>query len=225
MAKTVSLLGATSQRRFASRRNLRKEHGSLSFQFQFSLKRSSRVWVGGLVAAVALLALNNRAATKQALSVRAKGRTIEVDGVRLRYVEAGSGRDLVLLHGNGSAAEDFQTSGLVDKAAKRYRVIVFDRPGFGGSTRLRGRLWTAAAQADLLQSATQRIGADNPIVLGGHRSPFSGRPGIRTRLVARFSSPAIISPPQGSMPCLPPCRHCQSWEPSFATPSCRLSSG
>ncbi|TPJ52501.1 alpha/beta hydrolase [Mesorhizobium sp. B2-6-4] len=162
----VSLWGATSQRRFASRLNLRKEHGSLSFRFQFSLKRSSRVWVGGLVAAVALLALNNRAATKQALSLRAKGRTIEVDGVRLRYVEAGSGRDLVLLHGNGSAAEDFQTSGLVDKAAKRYRVIVFDRPGFGGSTRPRDRLWTAAAQADLLQSATQRIGADNPIVLG-----------------------------------------------------------
>jgi hypothetical protein len=55
-----------------------------------------------------------------------------VKDVRLHYVERGTGTPLVLLHGNGSMIEDFQSSGLLD-AAKKYRVIAFDRPGFGHS--------------------------------------------------------------------------------------------
>ena len=39
-------------------------------------------------------------------------------GVRLHYVERGSGEPLVLLHGNGSMIQDFESSGLVDLAAK-----------------------------------------------------------------------------------------------------------
>ena len=42
------------------------------------------------------------------------GQFVEVDGVRLHYVERGSGEPLVLLHGNGSMAQDFLISGLVD---------------------------------------------------------------------------------------------------------------
>jgi pimeloyl-ACP methyl ester carboxylesterase len=38
-----------------------------------------------------------------------------------------------LLHGNGGMIQDFESSGLIDLAAKSYRVIVFDRPGFGHS--------------------------------------------------------------------------------------------
>jgi hypothetical protein len=55
------------------------------------------------------------------------GRFITVEGVRLHYVERGSGPPLVLLHGNGSMIQDFQSSGLIDLAAKKYRVIAFDR--------------------------------------------------------------------------------------------------
>ncbi len=36
------------------------------------------------------------------------GQFLEVDGVRLHYVERGSGEPLVLLHGNGSMIQDFQ---------------------------------------------------------------------------------------------------------------------
>ncbi len=35
-------------------------------------------------------------------------------------------------------------------AAKRYRVIVFDRPGFGYSQRPRGTIWSPGAQAALI---------------------------------------------------------------------------
>ena len=57
-----------------------------------------------------------------------QGQFLEIDGARLHYVERGEGEPLVLLHGNGSMIQDFESSGLLDKAAKKYRVIVFDRP-------------------------------------------------------------------------------------------------
>ena len=44
------------------------------------------------------------------------GRFITVDGVRLHYVERGDGDALVLLHGNGSMALDFELAGLIDDA-------------------------------------------------------------------------------------------------------------
>ncbi|WP_246683424.1 alpha/beta hydrolase [Mesorhizobium sp. B2-1-3A] len=67
------------------------------------------------------------------------GRTLRVDGVELRLIEKGRGPPLLLLHGNGSAAEDFAISGILDQASYKYRVLAFDRPGFGGSSRPRGQ--------------------------------------------------------------------------------------
>src|SRR5262245_15138329 len=61
---------------------------------------------------------------------------------------------------------DFDSSGLVDAAAKTYRVIVFDRPGFGYSGRPRSTIWTPEAQATLIYSALSRLGVSQPIVLG-----------------------------------------------------------
>lgn len=89
-----------------------------------------------------------------------------VDGVQLHYAEFGNGPPLVLLHGNGSMIEDFTSSGLVALAARSHRVIVFDRPGYGHSTRPKGQVWDAAAQADLINSALGQIGVEEAIVLG-----------------------------------------------------------
>jgi hypothetical protein len=50
-----------------------------------------------------------------------QGRFVEVDGVRLHYVERGEGQPLVLLHGNGTMIQDFGVSGLIDLASRRYR--------------------------------------------------------------------------------------------------------
>jgi pimeloyl-ACP methyl ester carboxylesterase len=82
-------------------------------------------------------------------------------------VERGSGTPLVLLHGNGSMIQDFQTSGLIELAAKRYRVIAFDRPGYGYSDRPGNNLlWTPEAQADLVNAALEKLGASRAIILG-----------------------------------------------------------
>jgi pimeloyl-ACP methyl ester carboxylesterase len=95
-----------------------------------------------------------------------RGRFVTVDGVRLHYIERGEGPTLVLLHGNGVLANDFEHSGLLDRAAEHYRVIAFDRPGFGYSERPRSKVWTPQAQATLLRRALQELDVDSAIVLG-----------------------------------------------------------
>ena len=95
----------------------------------------------------------------------ARGRFIDVDGVRLHYLERGAGRTLVLVHGLGSMVDDFLLSGLVTRAAERYRVIVIDRPGYGHSRRP-GRGWTVAAQAELLHKALRGLDVYSPVLLG-----------------------------------------------------------
>ena len=95
-----------------------------------------------------------------------RGRFIDVDGVRLHYLEQGEGPPVILLHGNVVTAEDFGYSGILDLVAERHRVIAFDRPGMGYSDRPNGKLWTPGAQADLLRRAFDRLGIEQAVVLG-----------------------------------------------------------
>src|SRR5215208_4592656 len=93
------------------------------------------------------------------------GRFLDVDGVRLHYIERGTGEPLVLIHGNGTLIQDFTVSGLVDRLSERYRVIVIERPGYGYSTRPRA-LWTLRAHATLYEHALHQLGVEQAIVLG-----------------------------------------------------------
>ncbi|MFC7475742.1 alpha/beta fold hydrolase [Dankookia sp. GCM10030260] len=115
----------------------------------------------------ALAVLNGVAARLAERRHPPQGRFVEVDGVRLHYTDRGTGKPVVLIHGNVVSAQDWDTSGvaplLLDSG---HRVIAFDRPGFGHSDRPRGRLWTAAAQADLLHRALPQIGIERPVVVG-----------------------------------------------------------
>lgn len=62
--------------------------------------------------------------------------------------------------------QDLVLSGLVDRLAQNYRVVCFDRPGFGYSHRPRTRIWTATRQAALFAKALDQLGVRNPVVLG-----------------------------------------------------------
>ena len=112
---------------------------------------------GALLGAMALVA--RRQASNAEQRHPAVGKFLNVDGVRLHYVERGTGEPLLLIHGNGTQIEDFETSGLIDLAADTHRVIVFDRPGFGHSSRPRGTVWTPSAQAHLLHEALAQLGS------------------------------------------------------------------
>ena len=119
------------------------------------------------IGALALSALANRYLAQKAMRDNPPlGRFLDINGVRLHYVERGAGEPLVLLHGNGSLIQDFESSGLIEWGAKNYRVIVFDRPGFGHSDRPRDVIWTPVAQAELINKALQRLGVSHALVLG-----------------------------------------------------------
>jgi pimeloyl-ACP methyl ester carboxylesterase len=126
----------------------------------------------GLITAAALA---TAAATAVWVEVKARhaerdnppaGEFLDIDGIDLHYVERGEGPPVVFLHGNTVTHADFIASGLMDRLALNHRVIAFDRPGFGHSTRPRDRLWTPAAQADLFCAALERLGVEKAVVIG-----------------------------------------------------------
>lgn len=126
-------------------------------------KAASWLWGAAALAASALAIKAVTRATERRHPPQ--GRFIEVDGVRLHYVERGEGPPLVMLHGMGATTEELESSGLIEEAAQRYRVIAFDRPGYGYSQRPRTTIWTPAAQARLLMRALQALDVEQPIVL------------------------------------------------------------
>ncbi|SFN53690.1 Pimeloyl-ACP methyl ester carboxylesterase [Thioclava dalianensis] len=91
---------------------------------------------------------------------------VDIDGQRVHVVTMGDhGPAVVLIHGASGSARDL-TFDLAPELAKRYRVFVPDRPGFGYSDPLPAGQDTIFNQAKLLQKATLEVGARNPIVLG-----------------------------------------------------------
>lgn len=136
-----------------------------------SRARSSRalpraVGVAAVLAACALFV--QRQSRRAEAQNPPRGRFVEVDGVQVHVLERGDPEapPLVLLHGNGANAEELVLSGLVARAAVRYRVLVFDRPGYGHTERPDDRRWTPEEQARLLLGALRVMGVERPIVLG-----------------------------------------------------------
>lgn len=126
-------------------------------------------WLGAGATAAALAGAalwNNANARKAEEEHPPAGQFLEVDGVRLHYLDRGLGRPVVLLHGNGVTLDDWGASGVLDRAAVGHRVIAFDRPGFGYSARPRTTVWTPRAQAALLARALEQLGVADAVVVG-----------------------------------------------------------
>jgi pimeloyl-ACP methyl ester carboxylesterase len=94
-----------------------------------------------------------------------EGQIITVDGLAVHAYVAGTGPDLILIHGASGNLRDF-TFSLIPKLTDRYRVIAFDRPGLGWSDPLPEGNTNPAAQAAHLRRAADQLGVQNPIVLG-----------------------------------------------------------
>lgn len=130
-------------------------------------KNSTWLAVGvGATALVGSAWFNHASARRAETSTPPAGKFIEINGVRLHYVDRGTGPAVVLLHGNGVMLQDFEASGVLGLAAESHRVIAFDRPGFGYSERPRSRIWTPEAQAELLSHALAQIGVKKAVVVG-----------------------------------------------------------
>lgn len=108
----------------------------------------------------------HRAAAREAALIAAHppaGQFLTVNGLRVHVLIAGTGPDLILIHGASGNARDV-TLALADRLTDDYRVIAFDRPGLGWSDPLPDD--SLAAQALHLSAAAEQLGVRNPLVVG-----------------------------------------------------------
>ncbi len=93
-----------------------------------------------------------------------EGAFVDLPQGRIHAIVRGQGPDLVMIHGANGNARDFSFD-LIDRMAGEFRVIAFDRPGFGFSDDF-GGVESPIDQADILRAAAHRLDVENPIVLG-----------------------------------------------------------
>jgi pimeloyl-ACP methyl ester carboxylesterase len=114
-------------------------------------------------------------------------------GCRIRYLEAGSGPSLLLLHGAGG----LRWNPAMSLLAERFRVIAAEAPGFGGSE-LPAGMHSLPALADALAQLIVKLAGGQAHVLG---QSFGGR--VATWLALRhpeqverlvLASPASFRP-------------------------------
>ncbi len=94
-----------------------------------------------------------------------RGDFVQVAGERIHWLEKGQGPPLLLIHGLCGQMGNF-THTLVDRLAREHRVIVFDRPGSGHSTRAAGADGGIARQAALVADLIRALGLNRPLVVG-----------------------------------------------------------
>jgi pimeloyl-ACP methyl ester carboxylesterase len=91
-------------------------------------------------------------------------RSVAVNGTSLNYVSKGSGRPVVLIHGNPGSHHDY-TFSVFERLAQSYHVFAFDRPGHGHSERPDSRT-TVEVQAAMLRDALHKLSIEKPILVG-----------------------------------------------------------
>jgi pimeloyl-ACP methyl ester carboxylesterase len=128
---------------------------------------SMRLAASFLVAAVGLVGVTHwRASAREAAAEAAyppSGQFVMVDGRRLHYEMAGSGPDLVMIHGASGSLRDL-TFSLRDQLTDRFRVTVVDRPGLGHSDPIAET--SLLAQAKHIKAGLSELGVTDPVVLG-----------------------------------------------------------
>lgn len=92
------------------------------------------------------------------------GKLIDIDGVRLHYVEDGSGPAVVLIHGFGGHTFTFRHT--VPALAKRFRMVAVDLKGFGFSERPKGGDYSLTEQARLVLRLMHELTIESAAIVG-----------------------------------------------------------
>ena len=127
-------------------------------------------WVGAAVALFALTLagsalLTLRLVRKAEADYPPAGAGVEVEGMRLHYLDRGQGPPVILVHGLRGSAYDFEVS-ISAGLARDHRVIAFDRPGNGYSDRLPDERQSLFVEARQLHAAALRLGLRRPLLVG-----------------------------------------------------------
>ncbi len=123
----------------------------------------------GLAALVALLVFNASLYVRTAEARwPAQGRMLDAGGARLHVREAGEpdAPRVLLIHGASSNLRELWGP-LADELSTKYRVIAYDRPGLGHSTRPRRGGASLALQARMAAQVLQQTG-QGPALIVGH---------------------------------------------------------
>ena len=121
-------------------------------------------------------------------------RFVEADGFRIRFMEAGEGTPLVHLHGAGG----MRLTKAHELLSRRYRVIVFEMPGFGPSAE-NTRTRTVRELGETMGAALSALGVEQFNLMA---TSFGARPALwlavrcpeRVRALI-LEGPGAIRPP------------------------------
>ena len=98
--------------------------------------------------------------------------SITVDDNRFSYWEAGSGKPVVMLHGNPGTKNDFKALAET-MSAEGWRCLAFDRPGHGNSEEALGDAPDPWLDATLLAQAAQKIAGGPALWVGYSLGAFT----------------------------------------------------
>ena len=136
------------------------------------LRRALAAFAGFLaLALVALAALGARQRPVTAIPAGTRGTHVVVDGIPIRYHQAGRGRDIVLVHGSPGSIEDWDA--VFDSLSARYRVTAYDRHGHGYSGGA-GRPHTPAENARVATALIGALGLRDVVYVGHSYGGITG---------------------------------------------------
>ena len=92
-----------------------------------------------------------------------QGEFIDIDGETIRYLQKGTGQDILLIHGTPGSIEDWQP--IIDSLSLHNRVTAFDRPGHGFST-ANNYDYTLKANVAFVNKLIDRLALDSVIIVG-----------------------------------------------------------
>src|ERR671932_1977557 len=108
-------------------------------------------------------------------SMNFEERHIEVEGHEVRYLTAGEGPPLVLLHGVGTSSGEW--SWVLPDLARNHRVYTIDLPGYDGSYEPPD--YSPAYTAQFVSSFLDAVGVERAVVVG---NSFGGLVALRLAL-------------------------------------------
>ena len=110
------------------------------------------------------------------------GKSVEANGIRTNYLEAGAGEDVVLIHGSGPGVTAYANWRVViPELAKDYHVVAPDMVGFGFSDRPDGVKYELQTWADQTLGLMDALGIERTHLVG---NSFGGA--IALRLATQY---------------------------------------
>lgn len=90
-------------------------------------------------------------------------RQLVIGDNRIRYTQAGAGKDILFIHGTPGSIEDWQP--ILKSLAGSYRVTAFDRLGHGYSTE-KNYHYSLSDNADLVHQVIDKLQLESPMIVG-----------------------------------------------------------